>query len=124
VDTYGETAVLYLGGAYSHAIRKGPMLCGPDQGVEGLFVEEHITAREPSTAELTLAADVLAAVPGGPDRLLYARVDMLLAESGQPVVVELELTEPSLFLGTAQGAAERLAKAVAAAAGSRATSSR
>ena len=30
VDTYGETALIFFGGQYSHAIRKGPMLDGPD----------------------------------------------------------------------------------------------
>jgi hypothetical protein len=115
VDTYGETTVLYLGGEYSHAIRKGPMLRGPYKGVNGLFVEEQVTARQPSEAELALAADVLTVVPGGPQRLLYARVDLLLTDAG-PVVVELELTEPSLFLGTAPGSADRLAALVGTAA--------
>jgi hypothetical protein len=37
VDSYGETALAFLGGEYSHSIRKGPMLAGPDEGVEGLY---------------------------------------------------------------------------------------
>ena len=34
VDTDGETALVYLGGRFSHAIRKGPVLDGPDTGVD------------------------------------------------------------------------------------------
>ena len=43
---------------------------------------------------------------------LYARVDLLPSPDG-PVVVELELVEPSLVLGFGADAAERLAAAVA-----------
>lgn len=113
VDTYGETALLFFRGVYSHAIRKGPMLDGPDLGVEGLYKAEEISAREPSPAERAVAERVLAAVPGGPE-LLYARVDLIPGPDGAPVLVEVELTEPSLFLGYAPGAADRLAAAIAA----------
>ena len=112
VDTAGETSLLYLGGAYSHAIRKGPMLHGPDFGVEGLFRSEEITARDPSAAEHALAQQALAAIPGGP--LLYARIDLIPGPDGAPVLVEVELTEPSLFLATAPGAADRFAAAIVA----------
>jgi hypothetical protein len=116
VDTLGETAMLFVGGpdglVFSHAIRKGPMLTGPDLGVEGLYREETITARTPTDAEQVLARQVLAAVPGGADRLLYARVDLIPGPDGSPVLVEVELTEPSLFLGYAEGAADRLADAI------------
>ena len=47
-----------------------------------------------------------------PARLLYARVDLLPDEAGDPVVIELELTEPSLWLSSAPGAADRLAGAI------------
>ena len=113
VDTYGETALLFFRGAYSHAIRKGPMLAGPDLGTKGLYKPEQISAREPTPAERAVAERVLAAVPGAPD-LLYARVDLIPGPDGAPVLVELELTEPSLFLALARGAADRFAAAVAA----------
>ena len=116
VDTDGETSLLFLGGMYSHAIRKGPMLQGPDEGVTGLYKEEAITPRTPSPAERAVADAVLAAVPF--TDLLYARVDLISGSDGQPLLVELELAEPSLFLGTADGAADRLAAAIARAAAS------
>ena len=112
VDTYGETALLFLGGAYSHAVRKGPMLTGKPADPSGLFVTEDITPREPSPQELAAAEKVLAAVPGGADGLLYARVDLIPGADGTPTLLELELTEPSLFLAHAPGAAERFADAI------------
>jgi hypothetical protein len=112
VDSYGETAALYIDRAYSHSIRKGPLLEGPDLGDTGLYKEETISARLPTPAELKVAEAALAAVPGGSDRLLYARIDMIPGPDGEPLLVELELTEPSLFLGTSPGAAERLAAAI------------
>ncbi|HSA52069.1 MAG TPA: hypothetical protein VLH10_18435 [Yinghuangia sp.] len=112
VDTAGETALLFFGGRYSHAIRKGPMLTGPADTGMGLYKQESITAREATDAELHVAQRVLCAVPGGVQRLLYARVDVIPGPDGTPVVLELELTEPSLFLGFAAQAAERFAAAI------------
>ena len=59
-----------------------------------------------------MAERALAAVPGGADRLLYARIDMIHGSYGDPLLVELELAEPSLFLRTAPGAVDRLAAAI------------
>jgi glutathione synthase/RimK-type ligase-like ATP-grasp enzyme len=114
VDTYGETALLFAAGAYSHAIRKGPMLTGPDSDEPGLYRPEHITPRTPTAAEHDVARRALATVPGGATRLAYARVDLIPGPDGAPLLVELEVTEPSLFLGTADGAPERFADAFAA----------
>lgn len=118
VDTDGETRLVFLAGAdgsglaFSHAIRKGPMLTGPDSGAGGLHMTVESSPRTPSDAELALATQVLAAVPGGAASLLYARVDVVPGRSGDPVLMELELTEPSLFLGHAPGAADRFAAAI------------
>lgn len=114
VDTAGETALLFIGGSFSHAIRKGALLDGPDRGTEGLYKPEEITPRTPAQAEFEVAADVLAAVPGGAEQLLYARVDLVPGADGSPALLELELTEPSLFLGHDPAAARRLAEAIVA----------
>jgi glutathione synthase/RimK-type ligase-like ATP-grasp enzyme len=113
VDEVGETAVMHVGGAYSHSIRKGALLRAGDGGeVEGLYRPEEITVRQPSAAERDLAEQALAHVPGGAERLLYARVDLLPGPDGDPVVIEVELTEPSLFLGAVPAAADTLAAAI------------
>ncbi|MEU8425260.1 hypothetical protein AB0C15_30745 [Micromonospora sp. NPDC048835] len=116
VDTEGETALLFLAGpdglAFSHAIRKGPMLTGPDLGPDGLYKAEEIAARTARPEQLAVAERTLAAIPGGTRQLLYARVDLIPGPDGEPVLVELELTEPSLFIGYADGAPDRLATAI------------
>ncbi len=61
-----------------------------------------------------LAGAGVPVVPGGAKRLLYARVDLVPGPHGQPLLMELELTEPQLFLGYAPDAAERLAVAITA----------
>ena len=108
VDEYGETAVLYLGGSFSHAIRKGPLLRSGAGLVEGLFAPEDIRPRAAAPAELAVAAAAYAAIPFDPPA--YARIDLVLDASGAPVVLELEVTEPSLFLAHARGAAGRFAQ--------------
>ena len=116
VDEAGETAVVHVGGRYSHAVRKGALLRPGDAAeTDELWRPEEITPREPSAAERQLAEQALAAVPGGPAGLLYARVDLLPGADGEPVVVVVELAEPSLFLSAGPGSADRFAAAVRAA---------
>jgi hypothetical protein len=106
VDVEGETSLLFVDGALSHAARKAPVLvpgAGHPDDVE-------ITPRTPTAAQREVAVAALAAVPL-PGPLLYARVDLLPGPDG-PLLVELELTEPSMFLFTDPGAAGRFADAV------------
>ncbi len=113
VDADGETALLFFDGAFSHAIRKGPLLRRDEGPTRALFAPEHIQARTPGADELALARRTLAAIPfAGP--LLYARIDLLRDARGRPVVLELELAEPSLFFASAAGSVERFAAAVLA----------
>ncbi|HEX8757454.1 MAG TPA: hypothetical protein VF745_14045 [Steroidobacteraceae bacterium] len=108
VDSHGETALIYFGGRFSHAIRKGPLLRRGSAPGRALFLEEHITPRVPAPEELRIGERVLAAVPFPVP--LYARVDLIRSADGSPCLLELELTEPSLFFAHAPGAAERLAQ--------------
>ncbi|QMW24362.1 ATP-grasp domain-containing protein [Sandaracinobacteroides saxicola] len=99
----GEVSLLYFDGVFSHAVRKVP--ADGDYRVQvqyGGVVERHA----PSPAELALGAAALAACPLAP---LYARVDMVGAT---PLLMELEVIEPELFLFEDEGAAERLADAI------------
>ncbi|MDE1885249.1 MAG: hypothetical protein KGH92_05010 [Xanthomonadaceae bacterium] len=112
VDAHGETALIFFDGKFSHAIRKGPLLRRGEGPTRALFAAEHIAAREPSAAERDLAERTLAAIPSG--TLLYARVDLIHDADGAPRVLELELTEPSLFFAHAPGSAARFAKAALA----------
>lgn len=105
VDDAGETALMFFGGEFSHAIRKGPLLQRNAGPTRALFAPEKISARTPGDDEVALAHAVLAALSGEP--LAYARVDLIRAADGAPCLLELELTEPSLFFAFAQGAVER-----------------
>jgi hypothetical protein len=105
--------VVHVGGAYSHGLGKAALLRpGAAAETDELWRPERIEPREPSAAELALAEQALAAVPGGPERLLYARVDLLPAPAGDPLVIEVELTEPSLFLTVVPAGADRFAAAI------------
>jgi glutathione synthase/RimK-type ligase-like ATP-grasp enzyme len=112
VDRDGETALIYFAGRFSHAIRKGPLLRPNGEATRALFAPEHITARRPSAAELRVAERALAAVPH-PEPLVYARVDLLPDPKAGPRLLELELTEPSLFFAHGPGSTERLLDALA-----------
>lgn len=116
IDTQGESALLYLGGEYSHCVRKGPLLEAGAGDPGDAYREPTIAAASADPAQLEVAEQALQAVPGGPDQLLYARVDLLPGPSGSPVILELELTEPSLFLTHSPGAPARYAAAIAEAA--------
>lgn len=115
VELHGETAVIFIDGSYSHTIRKEALLQpGSTHPLDfgELYVTETISASSPSEAELALATAALAQLSHGlPEPLLYARIDLLPSPAG-PVLIEAELTEPSLFFGHAAGSADRLALAI------------
>ncbi|HEX5353180.1 MAG TPA: hypothetical protein VFW60_03795 [Rhodanobacteraceae bacterium] len=121
VDDHGETALLFFDGAFSHAIRKGPLLTRDAEATTGLFAQETITPRDASPDELGVAQRALAAIPFD-QPLLYARVDVIHDDDGSPRLLELELVEPSVFVDHAEGAAERFAEAILRRARARLTS--
>lgn len=115
IEEDGETSLVYLGGTFSHAVRRGAMLDGPDRGVRHSHeTSPGLEPRRPTDAQLSVAAQALAAVPpGGSGELLYARVDLVPGSDGDPLLMELELTEPTLYFARAAGAAERFADVIA-----------
>lgn len=113
VDEAGETALIHFDGRYSHAIRKGALLRKDEGPTAELYAPEQIDVREPAPEERALATAVLAALPFA-DAPAYARVDLIRAADGNPVLLELELAEPSLFFLHAPGSAERFATSLMA----------
>ena len=117
VDTEGETALIYFGGRFSHAIRKGPLLERGEGVRQDRDQREVITPRAPTAAQHDVTEQVLGAIPsslGRADTLAYARIDLVSDADGTPRLIELELTEPSLFLDSSEDGAERLVEAVQA----------
>lgn len=114
VDRDGETALLYFAGRYSHAIRKAALLAPDRDSPDAAARDEAISARQAAADERLFGEAVIAALAlrfgGRPP--LYARVDLLRDADGAPRLLELELTEPSLFLPHADGAADRVAAAL------------
>ncbi len=96
VEGYGERSLVWLDGALSHAIRKSPRFSGDSESVTGPFP---IADDERAVAEAALAPIA--------DRILYGRVDLARDERGQPMVMELELVEPSLFFARQPGSVDR-----------------
>lgn len=117
VDARGETALVYLDGAFSHAVRKGPLLAAGVQPTDALFAAEDITPRRATGQERAVADEVIGVVAQRFGALAYARVDLVAGAGDRPVVLELELAEPSLFLAHDPRATERLAAAIARRAG-------
>lgn len=106
IDEAGETALMYVGGKFSHAARKAAILSLDISWETGIYADEKVVATHPTAAERKLADAIVASLPP----LAYTRVDLLPGDDG-PVVLELELTEPSLFLGLSEDAPERAAAA-------------
>ena len=99
VAEFGEVSIIFFNGVLSHAIRKQP--AAGDYRVQddyGGTVHNH----EPTKQELDVAYRALRAVPVS---CAYARVDLVATEHG-PVIMELELIEPELFLRTSATAAD------------------
>jgi hypothetical protein len=105
VGVTGEWSLAFLGQDYSHAVLKQPR--------SGDFrVQEHFGGRTlPGEPHPDLVCQARAAVTAVGWPLLYARVDGV-ERDGKLLVMELEVTEPSLFLGLGPGAAERFAAAI------------
>lgn len=108
IETRGEISFIYIDGAYSHAVLKRP--APGDFRVQ----KEHGGSAElfhPNSALLDQADQIAATVPQVRESL-YCRIDAV-ARDGKLVLMELELIEPELFLGLAEGAAEKFANAIA-----------
>lgn len=111
VDDRGETALLFFNGELSHSVSKGPLLAR-DGSKTPRFGQGAVAVRAAEPDEVAAAERALAAVPGD-EALTYARVDLVRGDGGAPWVLEIELTEPALFITHADGAADRLAAAIA-----------
>ena len=121
VDEHGETSLVYFAGEYSHSFHKGPMLRrGTEASETGLYMVEELAGMEPSAAQRALGATVLDAAAEllslSLKDFLYARIDLVEGADGAPLLLELELTEPTLgFRHTGAEAASRMSAAIRAA---------
>ena len=103
IQSEGEYSLFYFGGHYSHAIVKRP--AAGDYRVQ----EEHggIFVSIDPAEDLIYAGN--SAVEAIGQTLLYARVDLVRLDTGQPALIELELIEPSLYFEQGPNSAELFA---------------
>jgi hypothetical protein len=114
VDTHGEAGLIFLGGEYSHAIGKGPLLVAGAGPQSRLYQQEQIGALTASATQLEAAHLALAAAARLVGPTTYARVDLVGLNDGTPAVLELELLDPALFFETHPAAATRFARVLRA----------
>jgi len=115
IDEEHETALNYFNGQFSHAFRKGAILSSGVNVKNGLFVVEDISPRRPTETQRALGDAVMSFLETRWGEVpLYARIDMVPGDTGAPVVIEIEMAEPSFFFHTDTGAADRFADAVLA----------
>lgn len=111
VGTDGELSLIYFDRQFSHAIRKvaapGDFRVQPEWG-------GRITPYVPEPDVRAAADAILAAID---EPLLYARVDLVRDAKRAPVLMELELVEPDLYLGFDPQEGRGFARAVRAAIG-------
>lgn len=105
VEGYGERSLIMIDGQITHAIRKSPRFEGS---------EESVTGPLPIAPDERRAATGILAVGREKGPLLYGRVDLARDDAGTPMLMELELIEPSLFLDKSSEALERLSRAILA----------
>jgi glutathione synthase/RimK-type ligase-like ATP-grasp enzyme len=98
IDTEAERGLVFLGGRFSHAIRKGPLLPPGTRAGPGLYNDQVISPIAATPTQVAVATHALEVA----ERLLgpttYARVDLVPMLDGGPAVLELELLDPALFI--------------------------
>lgn len=123
IEANGETAAVLFGGRFAYALSKRAFL-GPDEvapadrtGVaQAMRDEDLVRLTEVRPQEVGLAEKTVAWIAAKFGRMpLLARVDMVSTGSGEPVLMEVELIEPCLYLGLASGLDTPGAEAFAAA---------
>ncbi len=102
---YGEHSLLYFGGALSHAVHRRPGIGVPPPPAPAPVAKAIV----PDERERALGERILSVID---PPVLYARVDLARDEAGAPMLSELELIEPSLFMYTAPEASARLVAAI------------
>ncbi len=115
VGEEGEWSLFFIGGAFSHAVRK--VAQAGDFRVQPQFGGK-VSRLDPPDEAMAIAASALAAMPAP---ALYARIDLLRLADGGLALIELEAIEPDLFPDLDSGVRARLAAAMVAALNSEVT---
>jgi glutathione synthase/RimK-type ligase-like ATP-grasp enzyme len=116
IDTLGEACLTFVNDEFQHAVRRKALLGGTHRATVGLslYAGEGMTSVAVTEQQLAVAQQALAVaheLSGSAEPFLYARVDLVQGTGNQtvgatpnthptdgPLVIEIELTEPSLWL--------------------------
>ena len=100
VDAEGEVGLVFLGGAFSHAVHKDPMIRRGVEAGESLIANQVVTRATPTPAQLGVARHALSAAERLHGPVAYARADVVERADGVASLLELELLDPVLFFVT------------------------
>jgi hypothetical protein len=114
VDDVGEVGLIFLGGTFSHAMHKEPMIRRGTGPGPSLIENQVVTPASPSAAQLALGHLAVAAAERLHGPTSYARVDTVEDDDGRPLLLELELLDPVLFFVTDPAGAQRFARVLSA----------
>ncbi len=114
VDAEGETGLIYLGGTFSHAAHKDPMIRRGVGPTDSLIENQVVTGAVATAAQRAVASHALAVAEDRFGPTTYARVDMVETVHDGPALLELELLDPALFLPLHPEGAVMLARLLAA----------
>ena len=106
IEDVGERGTYVFGGVVSHGIAKAAVLSSVRAPMEDLSASSHQLVSG-ATVDPPLADFALRIAARAP-QLLYCRVDTVTGIDGEPILMELEATEPFLFLEHATSAAADL----------------
>ena len=103
IRTHGETSCTFFAGEFSHAVIKHP-------GADSILVQSEHGGRSErvalTPAQLTVARAMLDLLP---EPAVFARVDMIFGDHA-PMLMEIEVIEPELFVRHEAKAPEHLAR--------------
>lgn len=102
IERRGERSLVWIDGEITHALRKAPRFDGDS---EGITLAEDVTDEELALAHRAIEA---LAKP-----VFYARIDLVTGDAG-PLLMELELIEPSLYFNASRACLERFVEGVLA----------
>jgi len=106
VEEYGERALIWIDGQLTHGVRKSARFAGEHESVSPGSVEIAPAEADLAARAMTFVCGKFSVAP------MYARVDVAPGPAGTPVLMELELIEPSLYFGQSVKSLERFVAAV------------
>jgi hypothetical protein len=114
VDEVGELGLVFLGGEFSHAVQKDPMIRRGAGPLDSLIENQVVRAAVAAADQIDLGRRAVAAAEDLLGPTTYARVDVVEGTDGGHALLELELLDPVLFFPEHPDAAATYAEVLSA----------